>query len=80
MESKIIKKWKSNFLTIAIFPSLLMSLESKNGLTVTGLEKRQEKKNGLTDTALPLDGDNDDDNDFDVFSQVLMSYSIPCSA
>ena len=27
--SKIIKKSKSNFLTIAILPSLLMSLESK---------------------------------------------------
>ena len=30
VERKIIKKSKSNFLTIAILPSLLMSLESKN--------------------------------------------------
>ena len=30
VESKIIKKSKSNFLTIAILPPLLMSLESKN--------------------------------------------------
>ena len=29
LESKIIKKSKSSFLTIAILPSLLMSLESK---------------------------------------------------
>ena len=34
VESKIIKKSKSNFLTIAILPSLLMSLESKNGTGV----------------------------------------------
>ena len=34
VEPKIIKKSKSNFLTIAILPSLLMSLESKNELNI----------------------------------------------
>ena len=35
VESKFNKKSKSNFLTIAILPSLLMSLESKNHEIVT---------------------------------------------
>ena len=30
VQSKFVKKWKSNFLTIAILPSFLMSLVSKN--------------------------------------------------